>query len=532
MSDDHGATASWNDEVESKVDAGWTIAVHGEDVLVGGQDGDVSYSDDSGETFALLEETPQDFDGLVTVAFDTYFDTNSVIYAALAECDNRDDNGIYRWVIGTSDEWKDIGAEPYDYTGLVLSYPNGNTYTNADTGGVLYASYIGYWCTYDFIDPFDCFKNEDCWTTGVARCLSPAGEISCEKCVEWDYLTVGLPYEGSDEAFFRMVPNALKACGCMDPTTNTKLFAIGKVDYGYDMCKAEDFTVWTFEDCYAKKAPEITAPADGYTVPADCNCNNLPFSIKWDAVCDACVYDVQIALDPEFTDMFWQSSWEYVDSSEVWYQEGGKWTMGVQGLGTALPSVLVCQVTYYYRVRAHQADTCQVIHSQWSDVRSVTVAPSAQQGAITLIAPVSGATNVPTKNVGFSWNLLAAANKFDWVLSANADLSSPLDSKNVTAKACTYTGTLTHGTTYYWQVIAYQDSTLVSTSAVGVFTTGALGPYCDPTDGMCFDTLAELQAHQAQHPAPATPFWVWVVIAIGAVLVIVVIVLIFRTRRV
>jgi hypothetical protein len=50
---------------------------------------------------------------------------------------------------------------------------------------------------------------------------------------------------------------------------------------------------------------------------------------------------------------------------------------------------------------------------------------------------------------------------------------------------------------------------------------------------MCFETQAELEAHNAELSKPAaTPFWVWVVIAIGAVLVIVVIVLIFRTRRV
>jgi hypothetical protein len=511
MSDDHGATASWSEEVESKVDEGYTIAVHGDSVLVGGRDGDVGYSSDGGETFALLEETPKDFDGLVTVAFDTYFDTNNVIYAALAECD---DNGIYRWVIGTSTEWKDLNAEPYDYTGLVLSYPNGNTYTSADTGGVLYASYIGFWNPDWFIDPFNCFQSGEEWMTGVARCLTPAGEISCEKCVEWDYLTVGLPHEGSDEAFFRMVPYALKACGCMDPTTNTELFAIGKQDTGYDMCKAEEFTVWTFEDCYAKKAPDITAPADGYTAPADCNCNNLPFSIKWDAVCDACVYDVQIALDDQFTDILWQSSWENMYSSEAWYIEGGKETWGVQGLGIAIPSILVCQTTYYYRVRAHQADTCQVIHSQWSDVQSVTVAPSVEQGAITLIAPVSGSTNVATKNVGFSWTLLAAANKFDWVLSANADLSSPVDSQTVTTTATSYAGTLSNNTTYYWQVTAYQDSTLVSTSAIGTFRT------------------VEAPAAPVTPTPTPTPPWVWVVIAIGAVLVIVVIVLIFRTRRV
>jgi hypothetical protein len=81
-------------------------------------------------------------------------------------------------------------------------------------------------------------------------------------------------------------------------------------------------------------------------------------------------------------------------------------------------------------------------------------------------------------------------------------------------------------------VKAYNEGALISTSPTGTFTTGALGPYCDPTTGLCFDTEQALKDYQKTLPTPGTPFWVWVVIGIGAVLVIVVIVLIFRTRRV
>jgi hypothetical protein len=191
------------------------------------------------------------------------------------------------------------------------------------------------------------------------------------------------------------------------------------------------------------------------------------------------------------------------------------------------------ETTYYWRIRTVQAETCQEIKSWWSEPLSFTVAPATAAAAIDLVSPVPGATGVAIKNLGFSWHLLASANTFDWVLSTNADLSAPVESKTgLTHTAYTCTKTLTHGTTYYWQVTAYRDGSAISTSAVGTFTTGATGAFCDPTDGLCFDTQAELQAHEAQHPAPTTPMWVWVVIAIGAVLVIVVIVLIFRTRRV
>jgi len=112
--------------------------------------------------------------------------------------------------------------------------------------------------------------------------------------------------------------------------------------------------------------------------------------------------------------------------------------------------------------------------------------------------------------------LLAEADEFDWVLSENADLSSPVESKTgLTSTAYQCTKELEHDTTYYWQVTAYKEGSAISMSAVGTFRTMTEAEEAPPID-------EEVE----------TPIWVWVVIAIGAVLVIVVIVLIFRTRRV
>jgi hypothetical protein len=177
-----------------------------------------------------------------------------------------------------------------------------------------------------------------------------------------------------------------------------------------------------------------------------------------------------------------------------------------------------------------------VIHSWWSDSRSFTIAPGPDSG-IKIIAPESGATNVGRTNLAFSWSPVASADKYDWVLSPNPDLSAPVDQKlGLNTTACTYTGTaLAYGTPYYWQVKAYnKEGSVINKSTIGSFTTAAVGAYCCPQCGLCFDTQALLQAHanEAHGGAGATPFWVWVIIAIGAVLVIVVIVLIFRTRRV
>ena len=530
----------WQEPVDSEVTAGWTIAVHGDDILVGGQDGDVSHSADGGETFTELDDVVAVPGAHVTVAFDTYFDQNDTIYAALANA-GKGNNGIYLWVIGGEpEEWNKLGAnDDYDYTGLVLDRPSpSNPYTSAETGGVLYASYRGTYC-----DECGCPEDGDyCWYTGVARCLTPIVELCCGVGeAEWDYLTWDLRWD-SEYADFCMPPQALKICGCLTADSNSKLFAIdGEIGGNYyDMDEAQEGTVWTFEDCYAKKGVELTSPADGFVVPANpCECYNNPFTLRWDRLCDACCYEIQFALDEDFTELVTlDMGYPYVidDLIEEYYgfdcycpdapMTPSAW-MG--------QNLFTCEYTYYWRVRASQAETCQEIHSWWSEPQSFTIAPSRQAAAIDLVSPVPGATGVAPKNVGFSWNLLATADAFDWVLDDTADLSSPIQTKTgLTAKACTYTGTLAYGTTYYWQVIAYNDGAPISQSAIGTFTTAATGEFCCPQCGLCFDTQAALQAHiDAEHPAqPATPFWVWVVIAIGAVLVIVVIVLIFRTRRV
>jgi len=520
----------WYAAVDSEVDAGWTIAVWGDWILVGGRDGEVSYSDDGGETFTALEDV-YDSDSKVTVAFDTYFDTNMMVYAAVEAWGKSKHGGIYSYVIDESEDWTDLQAEPLEsqigvddgddqdetlevaFTGLVVDRP-GNPYTSPDNGGVIYATYYG--------EAYDDDLEDDVWFTGVARSLERDIDI-CLTCLTWDFLHVGLTL---DVEGFEAPPDALKICGCLTPDSNTHLFAIDAWDY-YDYCENEYGSVWTYEDCYAKKAPEITYPADGAVIPADpCSCYSVPFTVLWDAICDACSFDIAFAMDEDFT-MPVKVNGEDGVTYHIVSDDPSFSVMGGPDGG------LSCETTYYVRIRAADAATGEIIHSWWSDPIAITIAPSVEAGIITLVAPAPGALNQPIKNVGFSWDLQATADAFDWVLSENADLSSPLDSKTgLTSKATAYMGTLTHGTTYYWQVTAYNEGGLIGMSAVGTFTTGETGAFCDPVDGMCFDTQAELEAHQAAREAPGTPFWVWVVIAIGAVLVIVVIVLIFRTRRV
>ena len=481
VSDDHGATATWDDPVDSKVSTGHTIAVLGDNVFVGGAAGKVSYSTDAGETYTkLAKKTPAE--GNVHIAADTYYTDNKTIYGADRS------GGIYRWVIDESHQWHDLNAINYGYTGIVTSpfhnWPEGNPMTDAAHGGVLYASYPG----------------------GVARALTPAATPCCLS-EYWDYLTYDLPGAECFTGFYAE-PSALRICGCLSADTDVVLWALDFPEYGpeCDFYQYGDFCgrLWYFTDCFTKAAPTLLAPADGATIPADpCICTNDNFMLKWDRLCEACAYDIYIAKDPSCaTEIILKESCYNVPS-------------GASPSYVLMEGDLDCATTYYWRVRVCEAETGQTIKSFKSDIWSFTVAAGPQAG-VSLTSPDNGTSNVPQSNVNFTWTTVQNADSYDWVLSKNADLSSPVESKTgLTATANTATVSLDKDTSYYWQVTAKKGANVLDTSNVSTFTTAPAPPPPPPA------------------PAePTTPAWVWVVIGIGAVLVIVVIVLIFRTRRV
>jgi hypothetical protein len=529
VSDDHGSAASWSNTMDSKVDNGHTIAVLGEgNVLVGGEDGKVSYSDSDLATFLDGEANFTKLeDGLgsgnVHVAFDSYFDTNSVVYAAVGQesPDNVPANGIYRWVIDESSSWTDLGecvtpgttsATPtraqlnltadctrvqVGYYGIVLSNAEGNPETDAITGGVLYAT----------------FYDADGNVTGVARCLNPAQEVACGGA-DWDYLVEDVnEYHGA----FTLEPSSLKICGCLTPDTNARLWAIDDAFYynGTVVKNHPDYDatlgrLWTYEDCFAKAGPVIVSPADNALVDADpCYCWNDAFTMKWERQCDACSYNLQISRDADFTEVVFEiNGKDETTCLENDYDPPSgstpSYVVANGALGTGS-----CGTTFYWRVRAADAETGEIIHSWWSEVRSFTVA-TGPGAALTLTNPSNGAIGVAVTGIPFTWDKVADATGYEFSM-VNAETDAEVVAPTaVSGTTYTYTGTLSYNTSYYWTVKALKDS-VVFGQATATFTTGA---------------------EEAVPIPPTTPAWVWVVIGIGAVLVIVTLVLIFRTRRV
>jgi len=94
----------WESSVDTGLAASHTIAVCNDYVLAGAaanEPSPVAYSADGGQTWIkITRETPSA--GNRHVIFDTYFDTNQIIYVA------DDAGGIYRWSPGRSYSWEDM----------------------------------------------------------------------------------------------------------------------------------------------------------------------------------------------------------------------------------------------------------------------------------------------------------------------------------------------------------------------------------------------------------------------------------------
>jgi hypothetical protein len=475
--------------VDSELKRGNTIAVLGDNGLVGGTSGDVSYSSDGGLTFAELEHGIPGNGGNVSVAFDSYFDTNRVVYAAVSGC------GVYRWTIDESKAWEDLGADALGYTGIVLDKA-GNPQTSAATGGVLYALY----------------RNWTANQSGVARCLTPASEKCCG-AVDWDYLEQG--ETGFDDAF--LFARSLKIYGCLTPATNSILLAIDFNASYYGGLLLEEQPagtsrlgrLWSYQDCFAKAAPVMTAPADDAVINSDpCNCWNDAFTLKWERQCDACEYDIQIATDPEFTELAVRyngplpvGDWN-LEFVEVEDGTNPSYVVPNRGLGDGS-----CGSTYYWRVRAAKAETGQNITSPWSEARTFTIA-AGPEARVKLTNPANGAI-VPPTNIQFTWDIVPDATGYVFSLKNPVAGTDVVASTNVAGTTYTYTGTLSYDTPYLWTVKAMKGE-VVFGEATATFTTSAV---------------------PVAPEKPSTPPWVWVAIVLGVVVWLVILVLIFRTRR-
>lgn len=122
--------------------------------------------------------------------------------------------------------------------------------------------------------------------------------------------------------------------------------------------------------------------------------------------------------------------------------------------------------TYYWRVKANNADGSSDWSASWSFTTNMT--------SPTQSLPTNGATNssiAPTLN----WTAISSASSYLVEISTDATFTNLISAKNtVTANSLGLTG-LIAGTTYYWRVKANSDATSSEWSSVWSFTTAMAG---------------------------------------------------------
>jgi hypothetical protein len=499
----------WSDAVDTGMDNGHSITAccHEGFIVAGGYNQPVTWSDDGGDSWNLTDDLP--IDGEVHVACDPVCE--NIIYAAL---DNDfGDGGILRTDV-TTGNWDNLNPLTTSYTGIVVA-----------NEGTLYAASNRIHANVDL----DCeerfglvFGND---YSGVARNLDPC-ETACCGMEDWDYLICGLSPQVLGSEYFDSYPTSLRICGCLSIDTNSVLWAIDTQPYDVTDGAGDSDEyggLWSYEDCAAKLGPTLTSPADGSVLDCEpcAGCDAANFTLKWERMCCACSYDIEI-MDEDGNVVV---SWTDLDIT------GDPPSLFVDGTfdddSMDYPYYyLECGMTYTWHVREANTD-CECVHSPWSETWSFTIAPGAAD-AIDLLAPTKGALDVPVQNIGFSWTSVRNATSYSFVLSPNANLTGALVSQDMSTTAFNYVGPLDYSKAYYWQIIAWEDSTRLTTSSIGVFNT--MAEPVEPTPPV----VVEEQPAPVVNIPPAeqiTPTWIYAIIGIGAALAVVVIVLIVRTRR-
>ena len=506
---------------------GHTIRAQAEGKVLTGATGAINpfpawISLNGGASFIPMTRIPRNVPPAVGyhVLFDTDYDDNETIYLG-----NDNAAGLVwrnKAPSGSNAEWTDMMTGALGYTGHTSYFGLAQSNSKTVTGqGTLYAAHsaaggvgAGSWC-------------------GVERTLIPLGGIPKPGLI-WDCMDAAATLFRIQAAVvdFTLEPRSLKICGCLTQDTDSTLYAIDNDFYANEQNQIMGFDgvinvrdrgmLWAYTDCMAKKAPTLTMD-DGTIIgcdPATGRAQEVNFT--WEQLCIATQYEIQIAKDDKFTTRVFQNGPfrpSSVTSPAGVYGTGGVWFYGAQAAATG--PALECGHTYFWRIWVLDETTGDFVRSWWSTPRSFTIKAgfrvTTPYYGPQLLAPDNGCGCPCDAPICFSWSPFKETTAYDFELSENFDMSSPLVKTTVKgATAYQYDGQVKCNTNYFWRVKAAEPAPSEWSAVFSFMTQAEEPPPPEPTPV----------------PEEVTPLWVWVIIAIGAVLVIVTLVLIFKTRRV
>lgn len=199
--------------------------------------------------------------------------------------------------------------------------------------------------------------------------------------------------------------------------------------------------------------PSLSSPSNNKTNVATST------RLDWGSVSGADYYLIQVSTKSNF-------------SSTVVYEAPTSSQYDVGGLSNG--------VKYYWRVRACAdkwwgSDDC----GDWSSTWNFTTVGITAPGVPTLVAPVSGTSNVST-SPQLSWISSSGATSYTIQVSKSSSFASGVEEKTTSASSYALSG-LNYATTYYWRVRACNSAGCSSYTSSRSFTTEAAPPP-PPTD--------------------------------------------------
>lgn len=431
------AGASWDLAVATSLNSGATlISVSTDTLFAGSQDGYVAYSTNGNSTWTKITPILQAGAGNIQVIADANYATNKLIYAA---SDTAGQN-IKRWKIGTSTEWTDV------FYGIL----NGGIYGLAITGGKIYA------LEYNAVT-----AQSTLWIL-----ISP--ETAPQESTEWSHSTTTTTTD-NDDASVRLnaTPRALKV-------STGKLWAVKTNNTN----KLYSFSEVAIEI-------KLLTPGLGFSNPVN-NLNGLAYdmSFTWERPSIATEYELELARDKEFeihVTTITIATTTLVASVIIGPNQAGN------NMVNFVPGV-----TYYWRIR-----TTKPLLSNYSVSRHFFIAPIT---AIVpeILTPANGSINVSRKP-SFSWNPVAGATEYQFVLSANITMDKPIVDVMINTAGFAMAQELDYGGMYFWQIRATQP---VETdwSPLSSFTVAEL-----PTEPVPPVTFKTLPPEVVELPAPPPP---------------------------
>jgi len=200
---------------------------------------------------------------------------------------------------------------------------------------------------------------------------------------------------------------------------------------------------WSFTTALAPPAaPSLSSPPNGATD------QQAIITFAWLSAAGASAYRLQVSKDAAFT------SPVFLDTTI----SNSAFTCGSLEEG----------VTYYWRVKARNADAEGDWSGVWSFSTKMTVGPSVPM----LCSPQHGTTGL-SADLSFCWNRSPGANSYRLQISTASDFSLMTLNQSVADTVVSVTG-LASGTTFYWRVNATNMSGSSAWSNVWRFTVGSM----------------------------------------------------------